>query len=164
MYLAECAFGKERTLDFIGLQVLITFKDKVAHLHLGFLVDVDIQDNLILARDVVALHNFNFGILVAFGVEIFLSQNLGAVNHVRRYLRVLHDAELGLHVLALRLLQADIVDFADARPQGQMYAEVYLRAYNGVGRNLHTREESVTPVALHGLGNLLSGNLYLLPH
>ena len=74
------------TLDFLVGELVVAFENNLADLHLRFLVDVDIEDDLILAGDVVALDNLDFGIVIALVVEVFLGQDLRTVNHVGRNL------------------------------------------------------------------------------
>ena len=74
------------TLDFAVGELVVAFENDLAHLHLRLFVDVDVEDNLVFAGDVVALDNLDFGIVIAFVVEVFLCQNLRTVNHVGRNL------------------------------------------------------------------------------
>ena len=85
--LGECALAQKATLNFTARQLRVTFDDDVSHLHLFFLVDDYVEYHLVLVRHVVALANFDVGILKAFVVEIAFGQNLGAVYHVGRNLR-----------------------------------------------------------------------------
>ena len=158
MNLGEAAFLEQAALDFLGRQLLVAFKDNAAHLHLRLLVDAEVEDDLVVARHVVTLGDFYLGILVAFLVEVFLGQNLGAVQHVGSHLTALDDAKARLHLLTVRLLQTVIVDFADSGTGGQMDTEVDFGTHDGVGSNGHLREESMLPVALDSLCDFRSWN------
>ena len=154
MNLAKGALGEELTLNLPVCELVVAIDDDAAHLHLGLLVDGDVEDDLVLAGDVVALGDFDFGIVIALVVEIFLGQDLGAVYHVGSDLCATHDAQLAVHVLALGFLQTGIVDGADTRTGSQMDAEIDLGTYDGVGRDGDLREQSVSPIATDGFGNL----------
>ena len=96
--------------------MVVARDEDFAHLYLVLLINDEIEYNLILASHVVALVDGYFGVFVAFIAKVALGQCLGAVYHVGCYLRALHDAYLGFHVLALALLHAYVVYLADARP------------------------------------------------
>ena len=135
---SEGTFFDKVTLNLVLRQVLQSVEDYLAHLHLRLLVDGDVEDDLVLARHVVTLHNLHVGVLIAFVVEVLLGQDFRTVNHVWGNLISLHDAQLGLHVLTLRLLQPVVVDAADAGTGGQMDAEIHLGANDGVGADRHS--------------------------
>ena len=97
--LAEGALFEQVTLDLVVFQLLVALEDDAAHLHLRLLVNIDIENHLVLAGDVVALHNLNLCILITLVVEVFLGQNLSAVEHVGGNLAAFHDTKLSLHVL-----------------------------------------------------------------
>ena len=151
---SEGTFLEHVTLDFLVGELFVTFEDNLANLHLRLLVDSDVEDDLVLAGDVVALNDFDDGIVIAFLVEVFLGQDLGTVNHVGRNLCTTHNAQFGVHVLALGFFQTKIVDGTDARTCSQMDTEIDLIAHKGVGGDGNLREESVLPVSPDGLGNL----------
>ena len=163
MCLGESAFHEEASLDLAGLQRIVSFDENVAHFHLFLLVDVDIQDDAILACDVVALHDFNLGVLESLVVEVFLGQYLGPVHHVGRDLRADQEAEFLLHVLAFGLLEAVVVDGRHARAAFQVNVQINLPADDGVGSDGHFREEPVFPVASHRVGDLPSRDGDLAP-
>ena len=152
--LAEGSLREHSAFDLIVAELFVAFEDDLAHLHLGFLVDDDVEDDFVLAGHVVALDNFDLGIVVTLVVEIFLGQDLGTVNHVGRNLCTAHDAQLVVHVLALGLLQSGVVDGADTGTGCQMDAEVDFGTYDGVGCDSDLREQSVPPISTDGLGNL----------
>ena len=85
--LGECALAQKAALNLSARQLCVTFDNDVSHLHLFFLVDDYVEYHLVLVRHVVALANFDVGVLKSFIVEIAFSQNLGAVYHVGRNLR-----------------------------------------------------------------------------
>ena len=151
MYLLERSFLKQAALDFRVGQILVALDDDLAHLHLLFLVDDDVEDYLVLVHDVLALHYLHLGVLVTLVVEVSLCQHFGTVDHVGRYLAAPKQSELGLEVLAFRFLYAFVVDCRHARTQRQVEVQVYLVAHDRVGGNLCFREQSVAPIALHGV-------------
>ena len=63
--LSEGALAEERALDLLVAQVLVALEDDAANLHLLLLVDGDIEYDLVLIGHIVALHDVDFGILVA---------------------------------------------------------------------------------------------------
>ena len=148
------AFAEQRTLDSPVGEFLVAVEDDFPHLHLVFLVDEHIEHHLVLAGDIVTLLDIDLSVLIAFVVEVFLGQNLCAVYEVLRQTHALGHAELCFKVLALTLLHTVIGDFRDFRAQGQMEGEIDFRIDDAVGSDAHFREQSVFPVAFHGLGNL----------
>ena len=129
MDFAKGTLAEHRTLDFLVCQLFVALEDDMANFHLRLLINIDVEDDFVLTRHVVALDNLDFSILKSLVIKVFLSQDFGAVYHVWRNLCTFHDAELRLHVLTLRLLQAIIVDGTDSWTGGQMDAEVYLRPH-----------------------------------
>ena len=162
--LSKGTLAEKRTLDFTVLQLIVTFEDELVNLHLLLLVNLHVENHLIGLFRVVALGNFYLGVLIAFLVEISLCQDLRTVDHVRSDLTASHDTQFSLHILALSLLDADIVDATDAWTHAEVYAEVDLAAHDGVGGDTHLREESVAPVTFHCFGNLGAGHFYLLAY
>ena len=164
VYLSEGALAEERTFNLLVRQVLVSLDGDAAHLHLVFLVDVYVEDDLVLARHVVALYDVDLGILVSLFVEIAFGQQFRTVNHVGRNLAAHHDAEFSLHIFAFRLLDAAIVNHAYAGTQGQVDAEIDFVAHERVGNDRHFGEQSVVPVALHGLCDFRARHVDSLSH
>ena len=162
--LGEGTLGEEAALYLLVRQVLVAHEVDVAHLHLVFLVDIDVEYHLVLGSNVVALLYVYLGILVSLLVEILLGQYLSPVYHVRRDLASGHDAQPCLEVFALRLLQAVVVDGAHPGPDRQVEAQVDLGAHNGVDRDGNIREQAVPPIALHRLSYLRAGHCHALAH
>ena len=160
--LAKGTLAEHRTLDLVVVDLFVADDDDLVDFHLGLLVDVHVEDHLVGLLRVVALGDGYLCILVALLVEVFLGEDLGAVDHVRCDLTASHDAQLGLHVLALRLLDADVVDAADAGAHAQMDAQVDLAAHEGVGGDAYLGEEAVAPIAFHCLCNRTAWDFYLL--
>ena len=52
-----------------------------------------------------------------------------------------------------------VVDTADTGTHTEVDTEVDLAAHDGVGGDAYLREESVAPIALHGLGDLGTGHI-----
>ena len=120
MGLGEGSLAEHSTLDFRIRQVVIALDDNVAHLHLLFLVDDNIENYLVLVRHIITLVDGNLGIFVTLVVEIALGQDFGTVEDVWRHLPTLDDTQFLLHILTLRLLQTDIVDSRDTRTYRQL--------------------------------------------
>ena len=128
----------EQTTLYLGVaQRLVAFDYDFAHLHLLLLVDDDVEYDLVFVGHVVALKNLYVGVLEAFVVEVFLCQYLGTVYHVGRNLCAFEQTELLLHVVALRLFQAHIVDCGHTGTHAQVDVEIYLVAHDGVGAYRH---------------------------
>ena len=162
MGLCKGTLREQTALDLLVGQVVVAFDVDVAHLHLLLLVDHHVEDDAIPLRHVLALQDFDVGILEALVVEILLGKNLRTVDDVRMNAHALCHTELLLHVLTLRLLQADIVDFRHTRTSCQRDVKPDAVANDGVGGNRHVREQSVTPIALHSVGDLCARHLDLL--
>ncbi len=162
--LGEGTLSQEATLDLQVGELLVALDGDVAHAHLLLLVDDDVEDDLVFRGHVVALLYLDIGVLESLVVEVFLGQYDGAVDHVGRDLSALEDAELLLHVLLLALLQSDVVDLRHAWPSLERDVQVNLVTYDGVGSDLHVGEQSVVPVALHGVGDGRSWQFDVLSH
>ena len=61
-----------------------------------FLVDVHVYINLFLIGRIFAFYNVDFGVLETFFTEMFLDQNLGAVNQVRSDLATFYQSQFCL--------------------------------------------------------------------
>ena len=164
MGLREGALGEELTLDFRVREGVVAVDDDVANLHLLFFVDLHIEYHLVLVGHIVALGDGDFGILESLIVEIALRQDLGTVDDVGMQRHTLGHAELVLHVLAFRLLQANVVDGRYLGARSQIEMQVHLVANQRVDGHCHLREQAVAPVALHGIGDFRAGNLYLVAY
>ena len=73
MGFGECALTQKSTLNLVARQLCVTLDEDVSHLHLLFLVDDNIEYNLIFIAHVVALAHLDVGILKALVIEISLS-------------------------------------------------------------------------------------------
>ena len=162
--LCECAFREESSLDLLFAQLLVALDDDIANLHLLLLVHNNVQNHVILLADIVALHDFDIGILESLIVEILLRQHLSAVDCIRMYAHASQQTQLLLHIVALALLQSDIVDSRDAGTSGQRDMQPNAIAYDGIGRNAHIREQPVPPIALHGVGDGRTRHFNLLTY
>ena len=103
-------FLEQSALDLLVGDLLVAFNGDLMHLHLHLLVNRDVEDHLVLVGHIIALHDVDLSVLVTLVIEVFLGKDLGTVDHVRRNLTALQQAELLLHVLAFAFLQTDIVD------------------------------------------------------
>ena len=94
----EGTFPEQSAFDLAVAELLVALDDDFMHLHLLFLVHLKVENHVVLVGQVVTLANGYLGILVAFVVEVFLGENLGAVNDVGCNLPSYDDTEFGLHV------------------------------------------------------------------
>ena len=131
---------KEAALYLARLQLLITLNDNLANLHLLLFVDDDIKDDMVFLSHIGALLNIDISILKALIVEILLSKNLGTIYHIGMNLRTSKQSQFLLHIFALTLLQADIVDGRHTRMCLKLDVQIYFIAYDRVCRDLHKRE------------------------
>ena len=138
--LREGTFGEESSLDFLFAQLFVAIEHDVAYLHLLLLVHDDIEYHVVLLADIVALQDFDFGILEAFVVEILLRQHLGAVNGIRMYAHAFQQAQLLLHILTFTLLQTNIIDGRNTRTGCECDVQPDAVAHDRISRNTHIRE------------------------
>ena len=75
-----------------------------------FLVDVDVNDELVRLGGVVALHDVYLGILESFVAEELLDDDFCLVHHIGSELVALYDANLFHHIVLLALFHAVDVD------------------------------------------------------
>ena len=85
----ESTFAEEWTLDSSIGKFVITVEYNLVYTHFVFLVDINIEDNLI-SSFLLALENLNLCILIAFIIEIFLGKNLGTVNDITSKTHTFH--------------------------------------------------------------------------
>ena len=164
VYFAQCTLCEHSALQLRRCHLLVALDDDVAHLHLVFLVDVHLEHHLVFARHVVVLHDVDVGIFITFVVEVFLGQDLCAVHQVFRQAQSLGHSQFRLQVFALALFHSVVLHLADAWAQCQVDAEVDLRVDDAVGGDAHLREQSVLPVAFHGLRYFAARHLDVLSH
>ena len=164
VHLLEHAFLDETTLYLLLCQVVVSADVDMMNLHLILLLHIDIQYDLVGCTGILTLGDVYHSILVALVLIIPGTQNLGTVYGVGRHLHTFEQTQLGLHILTLRLLQTDVVDGRHARTHLQIDVQIDFVCYQRVGIDFHLREEAVLPVALHGVGNLRAGDVYLLTH
>ena len=162
--LSECPFGQQSAFNFIARQLIITFDDDVSHLHFFFFIDDNIQYNLIFIAHIVSLSHFDVGIFKTFIVEISFSQYFCAVNHVRRNLGPFKQTQFIFHIFAFRLFQSYVVNHRHSGSKSQVHVQENLITNDRIGRDFHVREQSMSPITLHGVGNIVSRNGYFLPH
>ena len=162
VYLLEGAFGEQVTFQLLIRQLAVAINEDMPYPHFLLFVDINVEDDLILVGHIITLADVHLSILVSLVVEVFLGEGLRAVYHVRGYLSSLDKSELLVHILALAFLQSDVVDSRDARTCLQIDVQVDLVSDEGVGRYRHIGEQSMLPVALYGLRNLVSRQRYFL--
>ena len=162
MGLRKGTLREESSLDLLIGELFVAFDVDGAHLHLLLLVDHHVKDHAVLLRYVLALQNFNVGILKAFVVKVFLGKDLRTVDDIRVYAHTLCHTEFLLHILTLRLLQTNIVDLRHTRTCSQRDVKPDTVAHDGIGGDGDIREQAVTPVALHGISNLRTRHLDFL--
>ena len=164
MSLGEGTLREQTALDFLVGQFAVTIDDNLAYLHLLLLVDDHVEDDAVTLSHVLTLQNFDVGIFEALVVEVFLGQDLRAVNHVGVDAHAGCHAELLLQVLTFRLLHADVVDGRHTWTRSQMDVQIDAVAHDRIGADGDVREQSVAPVALHGICYLHAGNLNFLSY
>ena len=145
---------EEPSLNLLIGELFVAFDVDGAHLHFLLLINHHVKDDAILLRHVLTLQDLDVGILKALVVEVFLGKDLRTVDDIRVYAHALCHTEFLLHILTLRLLQTHIVDFRHTRTCSQRDVEPDAVAHDGISSNRDIREQTVTPVALHGIGNL----------
>ena len=64
--------GEELSGNLTVAQLVVTLNDDMLDAHFVFLIDIDVENNLVLARDIITLADVDLGILIAFVVEVFL--------------------------------------------------------------------------------------------
>ena len=160
----KSALGEESALYARVLQVFVAIDDDVSHLLFLFFVDDDVEDHLVFLSHVGPLLNVDDGILESFVVEIFLCQQLGAVEHVGSELAAVEQSELVFQVGLFALLHPHIVDFRHAWPHFERDVQPHFVAHDTVGGYFHAGEESVSPVSLHSIGDFCAWERNLLSH
>jgi len=136
----------------------------MANLDFLLLVHVHVEYHMVLVREVVNLRDIDFGVVEALVLEVFCGERLCPVNHVRRNLTALEQSELRLKVALFRLLHSRVVDYRHTRTCGEIEVQIKLVAHDGVCRHRNLGEQSVAPIALHGIRYLLSGQRNLLSY
>ena len=157
VYSLESTVLEERTLDFLFAERLVAPQGDAVHLDLVLLVNVYIHDDLAGVCHVIALHDVDFGILETLLVEVSLGQRLGPVRHVGVNLVLLDQSQLGFQVLPFALLHTVVVDFRNLGKLSQLDMQISRIDHDAIYTDLYVGEESVPPVSLYGLGNLLTG-------
>ena len=127
--LRQGSFTRQATLDFLVAQGAVAIDDDIPDAHLLFLVDDDIEDNLVLARDVFVLDDFYLGILETLVIEVLLTPLNGLGGAVGIELHTDHQAKLGLQVFALGLLHAKVVDLRYAGQSLEAEVQVNFPPY-----------------------------------
>ena len=131
--LCKGTLAEQSAFYLVVREFLVALDDYLVNLHLLFLVYKDVENHLVLGCHIIALCYLDISVLITLVVEIFLCQYLGTVNHVRRNLRAFQQTQFLLHILALTLLQTDVVDGAHARTECEVEMQVSLVANDGVG-------------------------------
>ena len=164
MSLGKSTLREKSTLNLAVRKLFVSIDCYLMYLDFFFLVNNNIQDYLSLVGNIIALVNLDISVLEALIIEILLGKNLGTVEHIRSYLSALYHTQLLLHIFTLALLQTNIVDIRDTWTNRKIDMEIKLLTYDRVGSDSHLREESMFPVALYGIGNLVARHSNLVAH
>ena len=143
-------------MELLGGEMVVTRDVNLVDLHLLLLVNVHIDNELARLGDVITLHDVHLGILEALVIVVSLDDNLGLVHHVGCELVTLHNTHLLLQIIVLRFLNAIDIDLRHTWPHGQMYFQINLIVHNAVCLNLHSREESLLPVSLDSICDVIA--------
>ena len=134
------------------------------YLDFFFLVDVDVDNDLILVREVIFLIDGDFGILETLVVVIAFDEEFGPVDEVGGNLVAFYQAEALFKFFAFRLFYADVVDLRDAGALLQGNVEPHLVAGHLGYRNGNVGKEALFPKPLNGIGDGFAGNLDDIAH
>ena len=145
-------------LQLLGCYGFITGDGDFVYLYFLFLVDVNAHDHLVLVGDIILLRDDYVSVLETFVVKVAFDQGLGTVDDVRGYLSSLDHSDSALYIFAFRFLHAMIADLGYTRALRQVDAQPYLVALYLICRDLDIGEQTVTPVALTSLGDLVARN------
>ena len=151
------------TLQLLGREGLVAYNGDLMYFHFLLLVDVDVDNHFILLFRIITLGDDYICILEALVVKVALYQGLGAVHQVRCNLTALYHADSAFQVFTLRLLHTVVAYVGNTRTHGQMNGQPNLVAFNLVCCNFHVREQTVAPVALTSLCNLVTRHGDSLP-
>ena len=114
--------------------------------------------------DIVFLHQFDLYVLVAFLVEVAVYDVAGVIEHIRCELRTLHDAYLGCQFVAFGFLHSVDVHFRHLGPYCQHDVEEYAVAAYFAGFDSHVGEESVVPILLHYVGDIVAWHTHIVAY
>ena len=133
-------------------------------LDLLVLIDIHVDDDAVVGRDVLFLHDFHGGVFIALALEVTLDDVLGAVGEVGGELAAGMEVNLLLEFLALALFHAVVVDGGDAGLGGELDVEVDFAAHDAVGQDADVGEQFLLPVAHNGLADFRPGHLVGFAH
>ena len=108
-------------------------------LYLDFLVliDIDVNEYTIVARNVLSERDAYLTILEALFLEMLLDIMLGTVNHIRGNLVSRLEANDFLAVFAFRLFHSRVAYARDARLRGEFHVEISLTINDAIGYDLY---------------------------
>ena len=153
-----------RLVNLAVCQRFITRDINLSDFGLGLLVDSNEHAHVTRMVGVVALQNFDIGVMVTFLGEVFLDNRLGVVFEVRRHLRALPDTCLYFYILFLAFLESFVAYFADTRPLLEGDDEPNLVAFDFLGFNLDAGEQALFPEPFDGFGYLVARHFNLISH
>ena len=163
MDLGKSSLAEKATLDLAGWQLLVAMDIDGADLQFLVFIYLDVEDNVVLVDHILALADVDFSVLIALVIEILLGDELRAVDHVGRNLSTLEQSEGVFEVGLLALLHTTIIDGGDTGARLEVDMQIDVVANDRVGCDRDVREESVFPIALHGIRDGIARNLDLLP-
>ena len=141
-------------------QDAISLKRDLMNLYLCLFIDIYIHIHLLIVFRIFPFHDIHFGIFKTFFIKMFLDQSLRTVNGIRSNLKSFYHTDLCLQVFSFTLLDPVEYDISNTRTLGQLDMQVNLITDDLFRINTYRREQSVTPVALHRTGNVISRNRY----
>ena len=126
------------------------------YLDLILLVDLDINDDAVVAGHVGTLDDPDLGILITLVIIVVLDDLFGTVNDVRSNLVTLENAYLHLDILFLALLDTKNIQLRHTGTLVQRYTYIYIVALDTVGSDDNILKESVFPETLDGIGHSIA--------
>ena len=151
-------------MELLGSNMLVASDVNLVNLHLLLFVDIDIYYQLVIVCRIIMLDDLYVSILETLVIEILLDDNLSLVYHVRSNLITLDDTHLLVEVIAFALSHTVDVHLRNTRTHGKHNLQIYLIVHDAVSLYSHCREESVLPVSLYSLSDVIARHRYLFAY
>ena len=127
----------ERPLEFSILNDRITLHPYLTYDNLAILPNIDRHDHLVRRSRIILLQDLNLSVLVALLIKIPLSQNLCAIDHIRRQLIILDQPQLRLQILPITLLHPSITHLRDTRARHEFDTQISRIIHNRIHPHRH---------------------------
>ena len=147
---------EESSVELLGGKVVIARNVDFTDSHFFFLVDIDIDNDLVGQGRVVVLHNVHIGILETFLVKVSLNDDFCLIYDVGSQLVAFHDAHPFHQGIVVRLLHTIDVDLRHARAHTKGDFQIDLFVHDAVCLNLHRREKSLFPISFNRICNFIA--------